>query len=112
MRSPAAMGYIRRDESGTRQPWDETEIRRAAQDLGYNLIKTVVFGDDTDHPAMRLRNVARNMTRVRGVEISAVLTPNLKHLDGDVGPVIEWCDEVITVEDGASYSRLGSHAIA
>ncbi|MGQ4619743.1 hypothetical protein [Nocardia sp. R7R-8] len=111
MRSSAALGYIRHDESGTRQPWDETEIRRAAQDWGYSLIKIVVFGDDTDHPAMRLQNVARNMTRVHGVEISAVLTPNLEHLDGDAGPVIEWCDEVVTVADGASYSRLGSDVI-
>ncbi|WP_433206945.1 hypothetical protein ACQP1G_20970 [Nocardia sp. CA-107356] len=112
MRSPAALGYIRREESGTRRPWDETEIRRAATDLGYSLIKIVVFGNDTDHPAMRLRNVARNMTRVHGVQISAVLTPNLEHLDGDTAPVVEWCEEVVTVANGASYSRHRSDAIA
>ncbi|MGW4325994.1 hypothetical protein ACWEKR_08905 [Nocardia sp. NPDC004573] len=112
MRSLAAIGYIRRDVSGTRQHWDETEIRRLAHDLGYSLAKMAVFGDDVDHPALRLRNLARNMTRVHGVEISAVLTPNLDHLDGDAGPVIEWCDEVVTVDDGATYARTESDVIA
>lgn len=85
---PPAIGYLRKDISGTRQPWDEEQIRSVAARLGYDLRKTVVFTADIEHPMHRLR-IALART---GAE--AVVVPSMAHFDGGKVP-----DELIAVVD-------------
>lgn len=98
-RKPTALGYLRRDVSGLSQNWDEIQIRSAAKRLGYDLAKTVVFDQKTDHPASRLLNIARQL------DVDAVIVPKVEHLNGDVpGDLVRACD-VITMNPENTYAR-------
>ncbi|MFE3261822.1 hypothetical protein ACFXPS_41845 [Nocardia sp. NPDC059091] len=78
---PKAIGFIRRDVSGSHQAWDETQIRSLAARSGYNLCKVVAFGPATDSPIQRLR------TAVLRTGAVAVFVPSLSHFGGDVVPI-------------------------
>ncbi|MFE9325285.1 hypothetical protein ACIHDR_27095 [Nocardia sp. NPDC052278] len=96
---PTAIGYLRREVSGISQVWDETQIRSRAKRLGYDLAKTVVFGDATDHPMSRLLTVVRQM------DVEAVIVPSAEHLGGTVpDELVKVCD-VITVTPENTYAR-------
>ena len=95
-----AIGYLRRDVSGVRQPWDETQIRSLAKRLGYNLRKTITFTCSVDDPEGRLRNIAERL----GVD--AVLVPGVAHFEGNaVPPGLVRVVDVITVEPEYTYAR-------
>ncbi|MFC9963971.1 hypothetical protein ACFVH4_06965 [Nocardia ignorata] len=97
---PAALGYLRRDISGERQRWHETQMRSLAKRLGYNLRKTVVFGPSTDDPEYRLRVVAANLGVV------AVFVPGVDHFGGQNVPAqLVAVASVITVEPEQTYAH-------
>ncbi|MCU1645190.1 MAG: hypothetical protein JWN03_5465 [Nocardia sp.] len=97
---PTAVGYLRRDVSGIRQNWDETQVRSRAKRLGYDLAKIVVFGPDTDAPVERLINV------VRRVDADAVIVPSATHFDGaEIPAPLVKVAEVITVDPERTYAR-------
>lgn len=95
-----AIGYLRQDTSGIRQQWDETQMRSLAKRLGYNLRKTVVFGERTDDPVHRLITVVRNL----GVD--AVIVPSPDHFEGGAVPgALVAVVDVITVEPEQTFTR-------
>ncbi|MEV0467858.1 hypothetical protein AB0I30_00290 [Nocardia tengchongensis] len=96
---PIALGYLRSDVSGVRQPWDEERNRSLAARLGYQLAKTVAFSGHTDYPVQRLILVVRTT----GAE--AVFVPNLTHLGGSVPEELLQVADVITIEPEATYAR-------
>ncbi|WP_327146431.1 hypothetical protein [Nocardia sp. NBC_01327] len=96
---PTAIGYLRSDVSGVRQPWDELQSRSLAKRLGYALAKTVVFSDRVEDPVQRLIDVVRRM------DAEAVVVPNLEHFGGTVpGELVRMVD-VITVAPHDTYAR-------
>ncbi|WP_405495145.1 hypothetical protein [Nocardia sp. NBC_00511] len=97
---PGAIGYLRQDISGSRQQWDEIQIRSLAARLGYDLRKTVVFGPHTDRPLHRLRVLVGNL----GVE--AVIVPGAEHFEGGEVPseLVERAD-VIIVSPEQTFAR-------
>ncbi len=97
---PTALGYLRADVSGTRQQWDETQIRSLAKRLGYDLAKIVVFTDTTERPAYRLR------VCVSRVGAEAVFAPSLEHFtDCRVPAEVVAVADVVTVTPEATFAR-------
>ncbi|RDI52812.1 hypothetical protein [Nocardia mexicana] len=106
-RGPAAISYLDKDVSGSRQSADEERIRSHAKRLGYNLVKTIAFGSRTDRPMRRLINVVERL----GVE--TVFVPNLHHLDGSEIPrELRDIATVITVDPESTYKRRRRRAVS
>lgn len=98
-----AIGYLRRDVSGARQPWDEIQIRSLAKRLGYNLRKIITFSNAVDDVGLRLRNIAE------AHRVDAVVVPSTAHFDGAVVPsTLVRVADVITVEPECTYARCAS----
>ncbi len=97
-----AIGFLRRDISGARQPWDEIQIRSLAGRLGYNLRKIITFTNGADDVGLRLRNI------VEDCHVDAVIVPSAAHFEGSVVPskLVRVVD-VITVEPECTYAGRG-----
>ncbi|AXK85442.1 hypothetical protein IU443_27975 [Nocardia farcinica] len=88
-----ALGYLRADLSGIRQPWDEIRMRHLAPRLGYNLRKTIVFTAATTHRIERL------LDQVDRHGAEAVFVPGRHHLDGQLEVLREHVGVVIDLDD-------------
>lgn len=98
-----AIGYLRRDISGVRQPWDEIQVRSLAKRLGYNLRKIITFTSGVDDVERRLRNI------VERLGVDAVVVPGIAHFEGGViPPGLVRVADVITVEPECTYARWAS----
>jgi len=86
-----AIGYLRSDVSGTRQTWDEIQIRSLAGRLGYTLAKTVTCNGRMDDPMARL------ITTVHKTDADVVITPDVNHLGGTIPRALDRAAAVITV---------------
>ncbi len=97
-----AIGFLRRDVSGTRQPWDEIQVRSLARRLGYNLRKIITFTNGVDDVGLRLRDI------VEVCHADAVIVPSAAHFEGSVVPskLVRVAD-VITVEPECTYAGRG-----
>ncbi|WP_067722838.1 hypothetical protein [Nocardia yamanashiensis] len=96
---PSAIGYLREDISGASRVWDENQVRRLAQRLGYDLRRVFIFDEHTDRPVTRL------CTAVSRLEADAVVTPSAAHFGGTVpGELVQRAD-VITVSPEETYAR-------
>lgn len=106
MTKPIAIGYLRRDVSGTRQDWDETRIRSLAARFGYDLCKTLAFDSGTDRPVHRIK-VAVSRTRAE-----AVFVPSADHFDGGEvpGELVQAAD-VVTVDTEETFARCATGAL-
>ncbi|MEV4241495.1 MULTISPECIES: hypothetical protein [Nocardia] len=71
--------------------WDETQIRRLAARLGYNLAKIMAISDRTHDPVGQLIAVARK------AEADAVITPCVTHFGGAIPAELGRIAAVITV---------------
>ncbi|MFE6857584.1 hypothetical protein [Nocardia sp. NPDC057668] len=101
--SPKALGFLNKDVSGVRQPWDERLIRSAAARLGYDLSKILVFDAHTQEWVHRLR------VAVTRTGASAVFVPTVEHFDAAVVPTgLVAVVDVITVEPEETYARGGA----
>ncbi|WP_405485597.1 hypothetical protein [Nocardia sp. NBC_00511] len=99
---PAAVGYLRKDISGTRQQWDETQMRSLAGRMGYDYRKTLVFGPDVDGKVHRLR-VAVSRTGA-----AAVFVPSIDHFEGEVPGEVVAVADVVTVSPVSTYTRTAT----
>ncbi|GAB2710479.1 hypothetical protein [Nocardia thraciensis] len=98
--APAAIGYLRKDVSGFRQGWDEARIRSLAKRLGYNLCKTITFGENTEKPDCRLRII------VARLGVDAVIVPSPGHFEAREVPAdLVSVVDVITVDPEHTYAR-------
>lgn len=95
-----AIGYVRRDVSRARQPWDEIQIRSVAKRLGYNLRKTVVFTSSVPEPERRLGELADRSG------IDAIIVPSVEHFsDRHVPAELVQIVDVITTVPECTYAR-------
>lgn len=101
MSRPVAIGYLRRDVSGTRQPWDEEQIRSLARRFGYDLSRIVAFSNHTDEPHQRLCNV------VGRIGATAVFVPSLDHFltSEEVPATLLTLADIVTVDTRFTYTR-------
>ncbi|MQY20467.1 hypothetical protein [Nocardia macrotermitis] len=101
MSRPVAIGYLRRDVSGTRQPWDEEQIRSLARRFGYDLSRIVAFSHHTDEPHQRLCNV------VGRIGATAVFVPSLDHFltPEEVPTALLTLADIVTVDTHYTYTR-------
>ena len=101
MSRPVAIGYLRRDVSGSRQPWDEEQIRSLARRFGYDLSRIVAFSHHTDEPHQRLCNV------VGRVGATAVFVPSLDHFvtREHVPTALLRLADIVTADTRFTYAR-------
>ncbi|WP_040837390.1 hypothetical protein [Nocardia brevicatena] len=99
MTKPKALGYLRKDKSGVHQQWDEAQIRALAQRFGYELCKTIVFGEFTEDPIGEL------VVSVQRNRAEAVFVPGLEHFDGIAPRSLVTVADVITVSPQHTYAR-------
>jgi hypothetical protein len=99
--TPTAIGYVRRDISGTLLPKHEIVIGLTARIRNVIVGRFVVLGPEVDRPALRLLNIAQAFSS------SIILVPTLAHLAGDVVKVNALC-EVIECEnaDGSKDPKV------
>lgn len=94
-----AIGYVRRDVSRARQPWDETQIRSVAKRLGYNLRKTIVFSSD-------VREVEHLLRLTNRLGVDAIVVPSTRHFSGGQVPAeLVQAVDVITADPEYTYAR-------
>jgi len=91
-RAEPALGYLRADLSGIRQPWDEIRMRHLAPRLGYTLSKTIVFTAATDNRIERL------LEQIERQGARAVFVPHPGHLEGRLELVRDRVDVVVDLE--------------
>ncbi|WP_225731190.1 MULTISPECIES: hypothetical protein [unclassified Nocardia] len=96
MARTGAVGYLRRDIAGTRQQWDETQIRSLANRLGFDLRKTITFCARTERPVERLS------AALGALGVDTLFVPSLAHFDGGEIPATLRAVTVITVSDKAA----------
>ncbi|GAB2713774.1 hypothetical protein [Nocardia thraciensis] len=95
-----ALGYLRKDVSRQRQQWDEAQIRALARRLGYNLRKTITFGEHTADPIHLLA------ATVTALSADAVIVPSTDHFDGNRIPAdLVRVTDVITIAPEHTYAR-------
>jgi len=92
-RAEPALGYLRADLSGVRQPWDEIRMRHLAPRLGYNLRKTIVFTAATDNRIEQL------LAQIERHGARALFVPHPRHLDGRVEEIRAGVGVVVDLED-------------
>lgn len=99
---PSALGFLRKDVSGSHQQWDENQVRRLAERLGYDLCRVFVFDEHTDRPIVRL------CTAVSRLDADAVVTPSPAHFGGEIpGELVRRAD-VIAVGPEFTYARMAT----
>lgn len=97
---PSAIGFLRSDISGLNQPHDELQIRRAADLTGYDLRKMIVFNEQTEDRARRLR------VAIDRLNVDAVIVPSTAHFDShDIPAELLAVATVITVSPGSTTAR-------
>lgn len=94
-----AIGFLRTDISGTRQPADESRLRATAEKLGYDLRKVVALSPYIDQPLYRLRVTLSRLGS------STLITPSLHHFDGEIPSEISEVADVITVNPEVVHMR-------
>ncbi|WP_245546919.1 hypothetical protein [Nocardia brevicatena] len=99
MTKPKALGYVRKDKSGIHQQWDEAQIRSLVQRFGYELCKTIVFGEFTEDPIGELVHA------IGRAEAEALFMPGLEHFDGIVPWTLVSVADVVTVSPQRTYAR-------
>ncbi len=96
---PPALGYLRRDVSGTRADWDAIQIRTLTRRLGFELAKTIVFSEVTADPIGQL------ITAIGRAEADAVVVPSAEHLGGEIPEALVAAAQVITVSPEEAHER-------
>ncbi|MFG2447103.1 hypothetical protein ACGFQG_29930 [Nocardia fluminea] len=91
-----AIGYVRIDLAGPSRPQCESLIRTAADDLGYELLGTLVL---TATPLTRLRFLATELA------VDAVLCPTFAHLEGQVPAELLTLADVVVIDPLITYCR-------
>ncbi|AYF78898.1 hypothetical protein D7D52_10315 [Nocardia yunnanensis] len=98
---PTALGYLRTDVSGLAQLWDESEVRRLAQRLGYDFAGLVIYDPLSGRPPL-----ARLRAQATKLAAEAVITPGPEHFPhGQIPAALIQKLDVITVHPEATYAR-------
>ncbi|WP_218721370.1 hypothetical protein [Nocardia sp. MH4] len=79
--------------------WHEIQIRTITERLGYRLSKTIVFGEFTADPVVKL------IAAVAKAEADAVVMPSAAHVGGDIPEELVAVADVITVSPEETFAR-------
>ncbi|WP_245746033.1 hypothetical protein [Nocardia altamirensis] len=98
---PTCIGYLRTDVSGVAQLWDQAQIRRLADRLGYDFADMVIYDPKFSRPPL-----ARLKAQATRLQAEAVIVPSSEHFEGNEipGTLVQRLD-VITVNPEETYSR-------
>lgn len=95
------LGYIRTDVSGLAMLWDQSQVRRLADRLGYDFADFVVYDPKFGRPPL-----ARLKAQATRLAAEAVIVPGPEHFEGGEIPVdLVRRMDVITVTPEETYAR-------
>ncbi|WP_405494246.1 hypothetical protein [Nocardia sp. NBC_00511] len=78
---PTAIGYLRTDVSGLNQLRDQSQIRSAAECLGYDFADMVIYDPKFGRPPL-----ARLKAQATRLDAEAVIVPAAEHFEGGLIP--------------------------
>lgn len=98
---PTCVGYQRTDVSGVALLWDQAQIRKLADLLGYDFADMIVYDPKFGRPPL-----ARLKAQATRLDAEAVIVPSPKHFEGGEvpGTLVRQLD-VITVNPEETYAR-------
>lgn len=98
---PTALGYLRTDISGVGQLWEENQIRRLAERLGYDFSGMVIYDPNSGRPPL-----ARLKAQATRLDAEAVIVPSPGHFEDRQipGSLLQHLD-VITVRPEETHTR-------
>lgn len=98
---PPRLGYLRTNESGVAQLWDQTQICKLATRLGYDFADMVIYDPRFGRPPL-----ARSKAQATRLDAEAVIVPGPEHFEGAEipGTLVQQLD-VITVTAEEIYAR-------
>ncbi|MBL1079139.1 hypothetical protein JK358_32520 [Nocardia sp. 2] len=80
---PTCLGYLRTDVSRSAMRWDQSEVRRVAEQLGYDFADFVIYDPKFGRPPL-----ARLKAQATRLEAEAVIVPSALHFDGGRIPMV------------------------
>lgn len=96
---PPAIGYLRKDVSGSAQGWHETQIQGLAKRFKYDLAKIIAFSERVDDPLQRLLNT------IASTKAEAVFVPSVEHFGGEIPEVLTKACDVVIVDTEETLAR-------
>ncbi|MCU1647295.1 MAG: hypothetical protein JWN03_7570 [Nocardia sp.] len=98
---PTCLGYVRTDVSDVALWWDQAQIRKLAQRLGYDFADMVIYDPRFGRPPL-----ARLKAQATRLDTEAVIVPSPEHFEGAEipGTLVQQLD-VITVTPEETYAR-------
>jgi len=93
-----AIGFIRKDLSGSRVTWDDRAIVRYADTHGFDLARVLIVPENTPDPTVRLIAAAHE------VHADVVIAPSLAHVDRAKRTISEQWD-LHVVDTGSTWPR-------
>ena len=98
---PTCIGYQRADVSGVALLWDQTQICKLADRLGYDFADMIVYDPKFGRPPL-----ARLQAQATRLDAEAVIVPSPEHFEGGEvpGTLVQQVD-VITVNPEETYAR-------
>ncbi|MET9490706.1 hypothetical protein [Nocardia sp. NPDC006630] len=98
---PACIGYLRTDVSGVAQLWDQSQIRRLAERLGYDFADMVIYDPKFGRPPL-----ARLRAQATRLDAEAVVVPSPEHFEGgEIPAALVLQVDVIVVNPEETYAR-------
>ncbi|MGW4124895.1 hypothetical protein [Nocardia sp. NPDC004711] len=98
---PVAVGYLRTDVSGAGLLWDQTQIRRLAERLGYDFADMVIYDPKFGRPPL-----ARLKAQATRLDAEAVIVAGPKHFEAaEIPAALVHQLDVITANPEQTYAR-------
>ncbi|MCU1640454.1 MAG: hypothetical protein JWN03_729 [Nocardia sp.] len=98
---PTCIGYLRTDVSGVAQLWDQSQIRRLAERLGYDFADMVIYDPKFGRPPL-----ARLKAQATRLDAEAVIVPSPEHFEGgEIPGALVMQVDVIIVNPEETYAR-------
>ncbi|WP_327145972.1 hypothetical protein [Nocardia sp. NBC_01327] len=98
---PTCIGYLRTDVSGVAQMWDQSQIRRLAERLGYDFADMVIYDPKFGRPPL-----ARLRAQATRLDAEAVVVPSPEHFEGgEIPAALVLQVDVIVVNPEETYAR-------
>ncbi|MFC9997024.1 hypothetical protein [Nocardia sp. NPDC127526] len=97
---PTILGYLRTDISGMALLWDQSQIRKRADQLGYDFADMIVYDPRFGRPPL-----ARLKAQATRLHAEAVIVPSADHFGGEIPVDLIRRVDVVTVSPEETYAR-------